>query len=80
MKYTQYLLVILTILSINNLCFAQGNIVDYFLKDPKAWDDTKTIIHKSPKKIVIVDGIEGLGFNLAELSEGDEVAFDIFGN
>lgn len=74
MKYTQYLLVILTILSINNLCFAQGNIVDYFLKDPKAWDETKKLIHKTPSKVVVSDGLEGLGFNLAELSEGDEVA------
>jgi hypothetical protein len=74
MKYTQYLLVILTILSINNLCFAQGNIVDYFLKDPTAWDDTKKLIHKLPTKVIVADGLEGLGFNLTELSEGDEVA------
>ena len=74
MKYTQYFLIILIILLINNLCFAQGNIVDYFLKDPNAWDDTKKIIHKLPTKVIVADGLEGLGFNLAEFSEGDEVA------
>ncbi|MBI5308137.1 MAG: hypothetical protein HZB37_07390 [Planctomycetes bacterium] len=52
----------------------QGNIVDYFLKNPNAWDDTKRIIHKTPARVIVADGLAGLGFNLAELTEGDEVA------
>ena len=64
----------LLLFSASKISFAQGNIVDYFLKNPKAWDDTKKIIHKTPTKVVVADGLEGLGFNLAELTEGDEVA------
>ncbi|MGQ3683692.1 MAG: hypothetical protein ACUBOA_01515 [Candidatus Loosdrechtia sp.] len=55
-------------------CFAQGNIVDYFLKDPGAWDSTRKIIHKNPEKVTVTGGLSGLGFNLTELTEGDEVA------
>lgn len=68
------LLVVLILFSMNNLSFAQGNIVDYFLKNPNAWEDTKRIIHKEPTKVVVADGLKGLGFNLTELTEGDEVA------
>lgn len=74
MRYFQCMFVILFIFSMNTISFAHGSIVDYFLKDPKAWDDTKKIIHKTPTKIVVADGLEGLGFNLIELTEGDEVA------
>lgn len=74
MKYIQGIWVILFIFSMNTIGFAQGNIVDYFLKDPKAWDNTRKIIHKTPTKIVIADGLQGLGFNLTELTAGDEVA------
>lgn len=65
---------LLFILSINSAAFAQGNIVDYFLKDPKAWEDTKRIIHKKPVKVVVREGLSGIGFNLSELTEGDTVA------
>jgi len=60
--------------SASKISLAQGNIVDYFSKNPKAWDDTKKIIHKTPTKVVVADGLKGLGFNLTELTDGDEVA------
>lgn len=74
MKYTKYIFIILHLFSLNTISFAQGNIVDYFLKDPKAWADTKKLIHKEPTKIVVTGGLEGLCFNLSELTEGDVVA------
>ncbi len=74
MKCIRYMCIIPLLFSMNAAVFAQGNIVDYFLKNPKAWDDTKRIIHKAPIQVVIADGLDGLGFNLAELTEGDEVA------
>ena len=75
MKRTQCILfIILFLLSLNRISFAQGNIVDYFLKDPNAWGDTKKIIHKEPTKIVVTGGLEGLCFNLSELTDGDVVA------
>ncbi len=75
MKRTQCILfIILFLLSLNRISFAQGNIVDYFLKSPEAWDKTKKLIHKEPTKIIVTGGLDGLGFNLAELTEGDVVA------
>ncbi|MBE7444855.1 MAG: hypothetical protein HS132_06270 [Planctomycetia bacterium] len=74
MKYVQCLFVIPFLFFMNTLSFAHGNIVDYFLKNPSAWDDTKKIIHKTPTGVSIPDGLEGLGFNLTELTNGDEVA------
>ncbi|MDO8745686.1 MAG: hypothetical protein Q7J76_11325 [Candidatus Brocadiaceae bacterium] len=73
-RYQCILFIILFLLSLNRISFAQGNIVDYFLKDPKAWGDTKKIIHKEPTKIVVTGGLEGLCFNLSELTDGDVVA------
>ncbi|KKO20718.1 MAG: hypothetical protein DCC43_09310 [Candidatus Brocadia sp.] len=69
-----YLLTIFFSFSLHTVSLAQGNIVDYFLKDPKAWDETKKIIHKTPTRVVIPDGCTSLGFYLAELTQGDEVA------
>lgn len=74
MNYIHNALIIFLLFAINKVSLAQGNIVDYFLKNPKAWDDTKKIIHKTPLKVIITDGLEGLGFDLIELTEGDEVA------
>ncbi len=74
MKYIQYLVITILLFTINTITFAQGNIVDYFLKNPEAWDKTKKLIHKEPTKIIITGGLDGLGFNLAELTEGDVVA------
>jgi len=75
MKRTQCILfIILFLLSLNRISFAQGNIVDYFLKSPEAWDKTKKLIHKEPTKIIVTGGLDGLCFNLAELTEGDVVA------
>ena len=69
-----FLYIVFFVLFTNRTVLAQGNIVDYFLKNPNAWDDTKRIIHKTPARVVVADGLAGLGFNLAELTEGDEVA------
>ncbi|HHT9123733.1 MAG TPA: hypothetical protein ACFYEF_12760 [Candidatus Wunengus sp. YC63] len=74
MKYIQYLVITILLFTINTISFAQGNIVDYFLKSPEAWDKTKKLIHKEPTKIIVTGGLDGLGFNLAELTEGDVVA------
>ncbi len=74
MKSIHYVAGILLLFTINRTGLAHGNIVDYFLKNPKAWDETKRIIHKTPAKVVVADGLEGLGFDLTELTEGDEVA------
>ncbi|MBM4066726.1 MAG: hypothetical protein FJ266_13990 [Planctomycetes bacterium] len=74
MKYVKYIFILCFFFSVSSISFAQGNIVDYFLKSPDAWDKTKKLIHKEPTKIIIAGGLDGLGFNLAELTEGDEVA------
>ena len=74
MKYVKYIFILCFFFSVSSISFAQGNIVDYFLKSPDAWDKTKKLIHKEPTKIVVTGGLEGLVFNLAELTEGDEVA------
>lgn len=75
MKYTRYLFMIMLLFFMNSVSLAQGmNIVEYFLKNPEAWDDTKKIIHKTPTKVAVENGMEGLGFNLVELTGGDEVA------
>lgn len=72
--YIAYIFVFLHLFSMHTPSFDQGNIADYFLKNPKAWDDTKKIIHKAPTKVIVTDGLEGLGFNLTELTQGDEVS------
>jgi hypothetical protein len=74
MKYTGYVFVVFLILSMSKISFAGGKIVGYFLNNPNAWDDTKRITHKTPTKVIVEDGLEGLEFNLTELTEGDEVA------
>ena len=74
MKFTVYLFIMFFFFSVSSISFAQGNIVDYFLKSPEAWDKTKKLIHKEPTKIIVTGGLDGLGFNLAELTEGDVVA------
>lgn len=74
MKYVKYIFILCFFFSVSSISFAQGNIVDYFLKSPEAWDKTKKLIHKEPTKIIITGGLDGLGFNLAELTEGDVVA------
>ena len=70
----QCLLVLFFLFMPTSIGFAQGNIVDYFLKSPEAWEKTKILTHKEPTKIIITGGLEGLGFNLADLTPGDEVA------
>ena len=74
MKFTVYSVIMLFFFSVSRVSLAQGNIVDYFLKSPEAWDKTKKLIHKEPTKIVVTGGLEGLCFNLSELTEGDVVA------
>jgi len=75
MKYTKYLFItFIIILSVNQTSFAIGKIVDYFLNNPNAWNDTKRITHSTPAKVVVEDGLEGLEFELTDLTDGDEVA------
>jgi len=75
MKYIQYIFAIfIIILSANNTSYALGKIVNYFLDNPNAWNDTKRITRGTPTKIVVEDGVEGLVFKLTDLTKGDEVA------
>lgn len=74
-KYIQYTFIILIIIfSINKTSYALGKIVNYFLDDQNAWNDTKRITHSKPTKIVVTDGLEGLTFKLTDLTNGDDVA------
>ncbi len=68
MKYVLCMFVILVVFPVNNVCFALDNIVDYFLNNPNAWEETKRIIRKEPVKVIVVNGLRGLGFNLTELT------------
>ncbi len=75
MRYINYLFVIfIIILSVNKTSFAIGKIVDYFLSNQNAWDNTKRITDSTPDKVVVEDGLEGLRLELADLTDGDEVA------
>jgi hypothetical protein len=75
MRYTKCLFIIfIIILSANETSFAIGKIVDYFLSNQNAWNNTKRITDSTPAKVVVEDGLEGLGFELADLTDGDEVA------
>ena len=74
-KYIHYTFIILIIIfSINKTSYAIGKIVNYFLDNPNAWNDTKRITHGTPTKIIVKDGLEGLVFKLTDLTPGDEVA------
>ena len=75
LKYICWFSVLFLFFLFNKIGSAQGtiNIVDYFLKDPGAWEHTKRIIHKNPTK-VMVENSKDLVFNLTELTYGDEVA------
>ncbi len=75
MRYTKYLFIMfIIILSANKTSFALGKIVDYFLSNQNAWNNTKRITDSTPIKVVVEDGLEGLGFELTDLTNGDEVA------
>lgn len=75
LKMTILFMVILMLsFSGSNDTYAREKIVDYFLDNPNAWEDTKRVTHTTPLKIVVADGLEGLGFELKEISEGDKVA------
>ncbi len=75
MRYINYLFIIfIIILSVNKTSFAIGKIVDYFLSNQNAWNDTKRITDSTPIKIVVEDGLEGLELELTDLTNGDEVA------
>ena len=74
-KYIQNILIILIIIfSISKSSYAIGKIVNYFIDNPNAWNDTKRVTHGTPTKIVVKDGLEGLVFKLTDLTPGDEVA------
>ncbi len=75
MKYTKYLFIIfIIILSVCKTSFAIGKIVDYFLNNQNAWNNTKRITDSTPAKVVVEDGLEGLRLELTDLTDGDEVA------
>ncbi|MFQ5686884.1 MAG: hypothetical protein ACE5GV_09525 [Candidatus Scalindua sp.] len=75
MRYPKYLLIIfIIILSVNRTGFALGKIVDYFLSNQNAWNNTKRITDSTPAKVVVKDGLGGLRLELADLTYGDEVA------
>ncbi len=75
MRYINCLFIIfIIILSVNKTSFAIGKIVDYFLSYQNAWSNTKRITNSTPIKVVVEDGLEGLGFELTDLTSGDEVA------
>ena len=74
-KQIQNIIIILIIIfSVNKTSFAIGKIVNYFLDDPNAWNDTKRITHSKPTKVVAKDGLEGLVIKLTDITPGDEVA------
>ncbi len=62
------------VFSANKPSFAIGKIVNYFLDNPNAWNDTKRIMRTTPKKILVKEGMDGLVFKLTDLTKGDEVA------
>lgn len=74
MRLKVIVLASLLIFSGYNTCFAIGKIVDYFLDNENAWDVTKNLIQETPEKIVVTGGTKGLGFDLEELTSGDEVS------
>ena len=74
-KHIQYIFIILIIVfSVNKTSYAIGKIVNYFLDNPNAWNDTKRVTHSTPTKVVIENGLEGLIFKLTDLTPGDVVA------
>ncbi|GAX60401.1 hypothetical protein SCALIN_C11_0012 [Candidatus Scalindua japonica] len=74
-KYIKYTLIILIfIFSINKTSYGIGKIVNYFLDDPNAWNDTMRVTSSTPTKIVVKDGTDGLVFKLTDLTVGDVVA------
>ncbi len=68
------LIILIIVFSINKTSYAIGKIVNYFLDDPNAWNDTKRITHSTPNKVVVENGLEKLVFKLTDLTPGDEVA------
>ena len=67
MKYIHYtVLILIIIFSINKTSYAIGKIVNYFLDNPNAWNDTKRVTHATPTKIVVKDGLKGLVFKLTK--------------
>ncbi|MCP4253180.1 MAG: hypothetical protein GY775_07190 [Candidatus Scalindua sp.] len=74
-RYIRNILIILIIVfSINNTSYAIGKIVNYFLDNPNAWDDTKRVTHSTPTKVVVENGLKGLMLKLTDLTRGDIVA------
>ncbi len=74
-KLIQYIFILsIIILSANKPSFALGKIVNYFLDNPNAWNDTKRITRSTPTIILVKEGLEGLVFKLTDLTKGDEVA------
>jgi hypothetical protein len=75
MKLIQFVFIIsIIVLSVSKSSFAIGKIVNYFLDNPSAWNDTKRITRTTPTKILVKEGLDGLVFKLTDLTKGDEVA------
>ncbi len=60
MKFIKYIFLIsIIVFSANKPSFAIGKIVNYFLDNPNAWNDTKRIMRTTPKKILVKEGMDG---------------------
>ena len=68
------LIILIIVFSINKTSYAIGKIVNYFLDNPNACNDTKRVTHSTPTKVVVKDGLDGLVFKLTDLTPGDVVA------
>ncbi len=74
-KHIQNILIILIIIfSMNKSSYAIGKIVNYFLDDPNAWNDTKRVTRSTPTKVLVKNGLDGLVLKLTDLTPGDIVA------
>ncbi len=68
------LIILIIVFSINNTSYAIGKIVNYFLDNPNAWNDTKRVTRSTPTKVIVEKGLEGLMLKLTDLTRGDIVA------
>ncbi len=74
-RYIRNILIILIIVfSIDKTSYAIGKIVNYFLDNPNAWNDTMRVTRSTPTKVIVEKGLEGLVLKLTDLTPGDIVA------
>lgn len=74
MKYISLIVIILFCSFTCDSSYALGKIVDYFLENPNAWNDTKKITCNEVTRVVVTKGLKGIVFNLTDLTKGDQVA------